>query len=283
MGRYDAHKNPFMYRINQWVNRRTTNETESFAKSIPCHIVQIEKDFVHVAFETANSIFTMPVVKIPQSFSGYGREPTQVKDMGLAVPGNYYLGGVSGFAGGNTNFYPRGNLTTLSFQPNSNLNAPKRDYNQHTVTGGPTGWIAKVMNQAGLQESQQSGTSTGTSAQTVSRAHRQVMQRRNFLTASGLKVKDVSTPTNGSSSSSSSNQSSQQQDLTQFQFDQNGLCTIQSKDTTYNITVDNKNKKATINVPVGAYAYIGGDGKTGSYAPLVTTKGPVITAQGRYA
>jgi hypothetical protein len=115
MGRYDSHKNPFQYRISSWANKKTNDYNEVRPKSIPCHVQKVDKDFIHVAFETANQVFTPPVVKIPQSWSQYSREPTQQGDKGYAVPGHYYLGGVTDDSGGNTDFYPRGNLTTLSF------------------------------------------------------------------------------------------------------------------------------------------------------------------------
>src|SRR6516225_9372538 len=145
MGRYDSHKNPFTRMMVGFAQKRITEALEQLPKSIPASIKQIEKDFVHVNFNTRNSIFTPPVMKMTQSFSRFGREPTQTKDMGVAVPGNYYLGGNTAFSGGRTNFYPRGNLSTLTFQPMSNLNAPKRDYDQHWETGGPNGWKSKVM------------------------------------------------------------------------------------------------------------------------------------------
>lgn len=296
MGRYDSHKNPFNYRMVEWALRKVQNATEQLPKSMPMHVQQVEKDFVHASFEPMNNIFTLPVVKMPQSFSGYGREPTQQQDMGNGVPSSYYMGTVSGFAGGTTPFFPRANLSSLSYQPSSNLQANSRDYDQHTETGGPNGWIVKVMNQQGMQGGQEdtSGGGGGTivaSSTTAARAQQRAMQRRSFKTASRMKLQV--TPTNGSSggsSGSSGNGSSggqggqqQQQDQTQYQYDKNGKLTMQSKNTQYNFTMDSQNKTATMNVPTGAWAYVGGDGKTGSYAQLLTTKGPVITAQGRYA
>src|SRR5215831_194324 len=128
MGRYDAQKNPIAKSLISMAQKRITESVEQMAKSIPASIKQIEKDFVHVNFDTKNSIFTPPVMKMTQSFSRFGREPTQGKDMGVAVPGHYYLGGNTAFAGGKASYYPRGNLSTLTWQPMANLNAPKRDY-----------------------------------------------------------------------------------------------------------------------------------------------------------
>lgn len=299
MGRYDSIKNPFSYRMVEWALRKTNNQVEQLAKSLPAHVVQIEKDFVHLAFETRNNIFNMPVVKMPQSFSGYGRDPTQVKDLGYAVPGQYYMGGVSGFAGGNTSFFPRGNLASLSFQPVSNTNASTRDYDQHTHTGGPNGWISKVMDQTGMQENAQNAGGNGsgtigtasTSAQRtqrpLSRAEIRAMQRLSYPQAAKLRatVAPLDTSSTGGSSGSSgqSGQSQQNQSKTLYSFDKNDLCTIQSKDTDHNITIDSQNKKMTLNVPVKEKIYVGGDGKQGKYAQLVTTAGPVVNALGRYA
>ena len=253
-------------------------------------------------FETINNIFNMPTVKLPQSFSRFGREATQVGDKGYAVPGNYYLGGNTAFSGGKTNFYPRSNLTTLSFQPLSNLNAPPRDYDQHHETGGPHGWIVRAMEAQEQQQQQQSQTSqnstgngpgTTISPSIVRQTNRppiQLTRGRQGIRLRGVKPALIPVPldvTPASSSSTTSSSSSQQQqqdnDQTQYSFDQNGKCLMQSKDTNHYIVVDQNGKQILINVPASEKIYVGGDGKIGSYAQLVTTKGPVINALGRYA
>jgi hypothetical protein len=286
--RYDSLKNPFHWRMNLWSARRTTDLQETQAKSVPCHVVKTEKDFVYVQFETNNSIFTMPTVKMTQGYSRFGREPTQKGDKGFAAAGGYYMGGNTAYAGGNTSFYPRGNLSTLSFQPLANLNAPKRDYDQHHETGGPNGWMMRTMEaqqqSAGPGQSGGSGSpSSGSSSTTITRAQKQVMQRRHFMEIQVITTANGSSSSsgNGSSSSSGGQGSQQQQSNTQYSFDKNDLCTIQSKDTNHNFTVDSKNKKMTLNVPTNENIYVGGDGKTGQYARIMTEKGPVINAQGR--
>jgi hypothetical protein len=82
---------------------------------------------------------------------------------------------------------------------------------------------------------------------------------------------------NAGGSQSGQDQSQQQQqdnDKTNFSFDKDALATVQSKDTDHNITVDSKGKKITLNVPVGEKVYVGGDGKKGQYARIMTEKGP---------
>jgi hypothetical protein len=245
MGRYDAHMNPLSYRLQEWLDKHVTNHREQEAKSIPGHVQKMEKDFMHIAFETGNKIFTPPVMKMTQSFSRFGREPTQNKDMGMAVPGDYYLGGISAFGGGRTNFYPRGNLSSLSFQPVSNLDAPKRDYDQHWETGGPNGWRCKV------QEKQTnspppgafaggngggSGGNGGSSAAAVTRSHRTVMQQRNA-------VQFADSGGSTSQSGSSQQQQQQQKDYTEFSFDKDGQGIVQSKDRKHYLKVNQKDKK----------------------------------------
>jgi hypothetical protein len=67
------------------------------------------------------------------------REPTQVGDKGIVHQADYYLGGISGIGGGNSDFSPRGNLTPLVFKPISQNVFEGRDYDQLTLYGGPHG------------------------------------------------------------------------------------------------------------------------------------------------
>jgi hypothetical protein len=254
MGRYDAHKNPFTYRINQHSQRKTLNRQEQQAKSIPCHVVKVEKDFIHVAFETRNSIFTPPVMKMSQNFSRFGREPTQVGDKGLAAPGHYYTGGNTAFSGGGTNFYQRSNLSTLAFQPLANLNAPKRDYDQHHETGGPKGWKVRTMEKQ--QEKQGTGGTTGSTglsgfgsqAQAVlTRTNARVMGQRNFTHPRVVAATNGSsgTSTNGSGNGQQSQQQKdadeQEKSKTELSFDKDGKVLLQSVDEDNYLYVDQKN------------------------------------------
>jgi hypothetical protein len=297
MGRYDSHKHPFQYQMNQWSSKRINDRVQREAKSIPCHVVQVEKDFITVAFENQNGIFTLPTVKIPQSMSPYGRNPTQVGDKGYAVPGNYYLGGVTGDAGGNTDFYPRGNLTTLSFEHTSHTQNPDRDKDQLTHMGGPNGWIVGPYQQQQQQQGQGQQQSTtpqgsvaglGGAGSIGGTAAFRYEQRKLFTRLSkeapalfdGLGgIGGITGGGGGGGLGGTGGQ--QQKDPTQFSFDKNGKCVVQSKDTDHVITVDQQAKKITIKVPTDHTIYVGGDGSDGAYAQLTTVKGPVINAKGR--
>jgi hypothetical protein len=119
---------------------KTADNFQNQAKKLPCHVVTVNKDdTVVIAYDITDTTFTLPNVTVPQAYSKYSREPTQVGDKGYVVPNDVNLGGESGLGGGTANLYQRGNLTTGVFHPISNTNNPKRDQDQFLVTGGPTG------------------------------------------------------------------------------------------------------------------------------------------------
>jgi hypothetical protein len=283
MGRYDSHKHPFQNNMNIWSKKRTNSVQENQSKSIPCHVQKIEKDFIHVAFETANGIFTPPVVKIPQSWSQFSREPTQQKDKGYAVPSDYYLGGVTGDSGGNTNFYPRSNLTALSFNGVSHKQNPDRDYDQHTHMGGPNGWIVgsfKKQQQDQQQQDQQQGATASLAlfARTTSafRARQQVLRKGVVIG-----TLDASSPAGGGTGNGGSSSGQQQDDdKTQFSFDKDKKALIQSKDENHQLLVDSKNKnvgltssKSIFHDPKDGKVYLGGKDGSGMFR-VMTEKGP---------
>lgn len=320
MGKFDAHKLPFQYRMGAWAQGRMNNAIEKMAKSMPCHVTEVQKDFIKVAFETANGIFSMPIVKIPQSWSQFSREPTQKGNKGYAVPGNYYLGGVTGDSGGNTDFYPRGNLTTLSFNGTSHTQNPGRNYDQLTHMAGPEGWISTAFQDQ--QQDQQSGGgsggggSGGSAAAAISpavnaqalmaqagRARTMSIQRAiakngsNGSNGTNIIAMSVNAPVTrasvqaasnggngggGSSGSGGQQQQGQTQDSgTNFNFNKSGVCTIQSADKDHNITVDKPSGKITLNIPVGKWGYAGGDGQKGKYARIMTESGPSVNFKAR--
>src|ERR1700751_6145379 len=267
MGRYDALKHPFSVAMGNWAYRKTNDSQERQPKSMPCHVTKVEKDFITVAFETQNGIFTPPTVKIPQSMAPYGRNPTQVGDKGYAVPGHYYLGGVTGDAGGNTDFYPRGNLTTLSFEHTSHKQNPDRDVDQLTHMGGPNGWIVGSFQK---QQDQQNGGGGGNGGGGQSAATAMLNLRRSSTfrdeqrklrayqqagipgippPIAGLLPPQVSGIIDQISGLIQQVQQIGQQvqkDLTQFSFDKEFKALVQSVDADHNLTVDQKNKTVSL-------------------------------------
>ena len=284
MGRYDALKHPFPRRMTTFAARKSNDHHEKQAKSIPCHVTKVDKDFIEVQFETQNNVFTMPTVKIPQSWSHYSREPTQVGDKGYASPGHYYLGGVTDDSGGNTDFYPRGNLTTISFNGVSHKKSPTRDYDQLTHMGGPTGWIVgpyqkgSQEDQQQQQQQQQAQTSLAVSRQTT--AFR--VQQTKFRNQLNMPSQFTATTSGTSDLTQQQDQQQQQnQDKTNFSFDKNGTAVMQSKDNDHIISMDQQNKKAYIKVPTSEKVYLGGDGKDGQYCRVATQCGYSVNVYAR--
>jgi hypothetical protein len=296
--------------MNQWAEKRINDSQENQAKSMPCHVTKVDKDFIYVAFENKNSIFTMPTVKIPKSNSQYAREPTQQGDKGYAVPGNYYLGGVTGDAGGNTDFYPRGNLTTLSFNGVSHKQNPDRDYDQLTHMAGPNGWVASAFQQQQQDQSsgqQNGGTGNGGTTTTTSRVA-PVTRTRQFsqpihMPGQPIRLRGVQPPAvkpaagippvltgiiggllggGGLGGLLGGQQGGQQQqDKTLFSFDKNGKSLVQSKDEKHQVVVDQQGKKIALNVPTSEKVYTGGDGSQGKYAQVITKDGPSLNTYAR--
>lgn len=261
----NALKIPLQQALRTFTSARANDFAQNMAKSLPVSISQLENDFVHVMFQPINGIFSLPVVKMAQSFSAYAREPTQTKEQGNAVPSDFYLGGVTGFGGGNANFFPRGNLTTLSYQPVNRTVFPSRDYNQYTLAGGTTG--VKI-----LQNNPPS-----TSTPSLSEVRRRIKNQKSLL---GMSAKarqawlNSRTPVEPEPLASTSNPAF-------MQIDKNGVITHQSGDGNHAITVDQSNKKITVNVPISDHVYLGGDGKTGTYDFVATPSGPSINVKAR--
>lgn len=89
-------------------------------RALPCRVVAVDGEMVTVAFEVNAAPFTLPQITIPKAGSQWLRVPTQVGDLGMTMPADVYLGGVSGLGGGAATLVQRGNLTTLVFIPVTN-------------------------------------------------------------------------------------------------------------------------------------------------------------------
>ena len=136
----NAQKLSFASAIHSFARSRIGDSEQNLVKQMPGHISKIlDNDFVEFTFDVVSDIFTLPKVVIPQAFSKWSREPTQVGDRGYCVPNSISLGGADGQGGGTANLTPRGNLSTGSFHPISAKNFDQRDPNQFIQTGGPTG------------------------------------------------------------------------------------------------------------------------------------------------
>lgn len=135
----DVAKISFAQYIQAFTRTQGAGVRQNLPKTMPGHVSKIlENDYLEFTFDMIGP-YTLPKIKIPQNFSKYHREPTAVGDRGYAIPNDYALTAVTGNDGSTPNTFPRGNLSTLSFQPVSNVKWPKKDPNLFLVTGGSAG------------------------------------------------------------------------------------------------------------------------------------------------
>jgi hypothetical protein len=143
----DAQKISYVSSHHSFARTKIADGRQNEAKSLPCHVSAIKNDgkgdFYELTFDIANSVFTLPKVVIPQTFSKYTREPTQVGDKGYILPNHVSMSGSDGVDGSTASLYPRGNLATGAFQPVSSTKWDERDPNKYYHTGGPTGHMAR--------------------------------------------------------------------------------------------------------------------------------------------
>ena len=125
--------------LHNFTRTKAADNQQVQPKTFQGHVSKIlENDFLEFTLD-ATGPFTLPVLKIPQAFSAYHREPTQVGDKGYAVPSDFSIGGLDGEGSGTANMYGKGNLATHVFHPISIKSFDQRDPNMFLVTGGPSG------------------------------------------------------------------------------------------------------------------------------------------------
>lgn len=129
---------PLAFHLPRAIDKRTQDKNQIGSQSIPVSVTKVVGEHVQVKVE-AQGKFTIPGNMLyPQVFSAWIRQPTQVGDKGVLVPADYYLGGMSGNAGGVANYSGRGNLTPLAFVQLSQKSFPTnntRNLNQAFING----------------------------------------------------------------------------------------------------------------------------------------------------
>lgn len=128
--------------LNENAIGRAQQAIRSTGRALPCRVVAVQGALVTVNFEVDTNPWTIPQLTIPKAESPWIRMPTQVGDFGITMPGDTYLGGVSGIGGGVASLTQRGDLSSLVFVPISNKNSPPIDQNAAQVQG-PNGAIIR--------------------------------------------------------------------------------------------------------------------------------------------
>jgi hypothetical protein len=129
--------------LNRMAVNRALEAIQNMGKSLPCVVTAIEGSIVTVEFYLDTSPWLLPSISIPKLESPWMRSPTQVGDMGLAVPAGTFLGGISGLGSGLADMRNPGNLAALYFVPISNQYSPPPNIMAATVQG-PDGAIIQT-------------------------------------------------------------------------------------------------------------------------------------------
>ena len=132
--------------LNRFAERKVSDALQLTGKALPVSVVAVSGGVVTVQFEVQSS-FTLPQVQVPVAESVYVRLPVQVGDLGVVLPADAYLGGVSGLGGGVAGLTQQMNLTALVFVPVANAGWTSVDAGK-VVVAGPTGAIVETQDGA---------------------------------------------------------------------------------------------------------------------------------------
>ena len=90
-----AQKTPTAPSLNDIAAGRSTDRVFRQGRAWPCSVTAVSGPIVTVKFEVTGP-WTLPTVTIPIAEPQYLRFPIQVGDTGLAVPGDCYIGNITG-------------------------------------------------------------------------------------------------------------------------------------------------------------------------------------------
>lgn len=136
----NAQKTPFTQSQNRFAEQKIADAMQQLGRALPCKVVSIQGQIVTVSFEITDPVFTLPQVTIPIATSKYDWIPIQAGDLGVTVPADVYLGGVSGLGSGTADLSQRANLTALQFVPCANKAWTVQDPNKRLIQG-PSGVV----------------------------------------------------------------------------------------------------------------------------------------------
>lgn len=133
---------PLQESLNRLAINRALEAMGTQGASLPCRVVAVQGSIVTVAFEVQSG-FAIPNITIPKLESAWIRSPTQVGDLGMTVPCDVYLGGISGLGGGTATLQRRNNLATLAWLPVASTGFSAVNTSQAFVSG-PSGAVVQT-------------------------------------------------------------------------------------------------------------------------------------------
>lgn len=138
----NARKQTLAFTLNRFGSTQARDTVELLGKAFPVRVTAVSGQIVTVDFELSAPFALPSAVQMPISTSAYDWLPVQVGDLGLAIPSDTYLGGVSGLGDGMADLSQRANLSTLNFHPIAakSWQPPGGDVDKRAVVG-PNGAV----------------------------------------------------------------------------------------------------------------------------------------------
>ncbi|MHB2029451.1 MAG: hypothetical protein ACYCPT_11620 [Acidimicrobiales bacterium] len=125
-----ANENAATLWLQSDLNRQALNKAllaiEATGRALPCTVTAVNGSLVTVNFECTYPVVqngsvvdaTLPPLTLPKGESQWLRAPVQVGDVGMTIPADTFLGGISGYGSGVADLGKNyGNLTTLVWVP----------------------------------------------------------------------------------------------------------------------------------------------------------------------
>ena len=85
--------------LNRQAHNKALQAIASTGRALPCTVTAINGSLVTVKFEVT-SVWTLPPLTLPRGESQWLRAPVQVGDVGMTLPADTFLGGISGQGAG---------------------------------------------------------------------------------------------------------------------------------------------------------------------------------------
>lgn len=121
--------------MNSFTEHKINKALTMNGKILPVSVASRQGHMIEVVFELTNIPFTLPNMVVPIFGPEYVRYPIQPGCRGIVIPGDTYLGGVSGLGGGVADLTMPGNLSSLVFLPISHTEWQDVDYSVLTLYG----------------------------------------------------------------------------------------------------------------------------------------------------
>jgi hypothetical protein len=135
----NSRKLPIAGSINNAARQRAADINQNFGKTLPVKVISRDKQLVTVEF-LVQGVWPLPQVTMPIASSKFDWLPVKAGDLGLAMPSDVYLGGISGLGGGTADYVQRGNLSTLMYHPVTNKSwEPPGGNGNMRILQGPEG------------------------------------------------------------------------------------------------------------------------------------------------